>query len=295
MAVGIGVTLGTLGIWSSSSVWAAADAAQAAAELEEAGYGTLWLGGAQGDLRLVEELLGATERLVVATGIVNIWAIPAGQLAANFHRVTGRYPGRFLLGLGASHGPQVEALGRAYVRPVRELERYLDVLDAAPQPVPADQRVLAALGPRALALAARRSAGAHPYLVTPEHTAQARREMGSGVLLAPEQKVVLEPDPARGRAIARDHLRYYLTLPNYVHSFRRLGFGDADFGDGGSDRLVDALYARGVAGAVERVREHRDAGADHVALQAVTPGSGPGSRTATLPRAEWRELAAALG
>jgi probable F420-dependent oxidoreductase len=294
------VELGPVGIWSPSPIWEAdgpaesKDARSAIAELDELGYGALWLGRSNGDLKLVEALLAASSRIVLATGILNIWAYPAAQVAENAHRLIERYPGRFLLGLGASHAPAVEALGKDYRRPLGELDRYLDDLDGATNPVRADRRMLAALGPRALALAARRSLGAHPYLTTPTHTEMARREMGADALLAPEQKVVLEPDLATARQIARQHLSYYLKLPNYVQNFRRLGFTDDDVSGAGSDLLVDALYVRGVDAAAERVREHRDAGADHVCLQVVTAEPDPASRASLLPRQEWRDLAAAL-
>ncbi|HEY2673100.1 MAG TPA: TIGR03620 family F420-dependent LLM class oxidoreductase [Rugosimonospora sp.] len=297
------VDVGTVGIWSPSYLWADAGPQQpdewraAAVELDELGYGALWLGNATGDLRLVEDVLAATGRIVVATGIVNIWADPAAGVAANLHRLAQRYPGRVLLGLGASHAPAVERLGREYRKPLGELSRYLDGLDGAPDPVPVDGRVLAALGPKALALAARRSAGAHPYLTTAAHTEMARRELGAGKLLAPEQKVVMEPDRSSARAIARRHLSYYLVLPNYVQNFKRLGFTDDDVSGGGSDRLIDALYAHGINGAdgvVARVREHHDAGADHVCVQTITPEVDAATRTGRLARDQWRELAAAL-
>ncbi|GIH14594.1 LLM class F420-dependent oxidoreductase [Rugosimonospora africana] len=295
--------VGPVGIWSPSFLWAGAGPDQpeewraAAVELDELGYGALWLGNAGGDLGLVEDLLAATRRIVVATGIVNIWAYPATDVAASFHRVARQYPDRVLLGLGASHAPAVERLGREYHRPLAELGRYLDGLDAAPDPVPVEGRVLAALGPKALELAARRGAGAHPYLTNPAHTELARRALGAGPLLAPEQKVVMEPDRAGAREIARRHLSYYLMLPNYVQNLRRLGFTDDDLSGGGSDRLIDALYAHGVDGPdgiVARVREHRDAGADHVCVQVITPEVDPVTRTGRLAREHWRELAASL-
>jgi probable F420-dependent oxidoreductase len=280
--------LGRVGIHSLSSSWSARDAQEAAAEVEELGFGALWL-GAVADLGLAEQLLAATDRLVVATSIVNVWAVGADELAADVQRLEKAHPGRFLLGLGASHAPTVRALGRTYARPLAHLAGYLDALDAAPEPVPADRRVLAALGPKALALAAARSAGAHPYLVTPEHTRAARALMGPGPLLAPEQAVLLETDPATARAQARDGLAFYLGLPNYVRNLRALGFTDADLAGGGSDRLVDALVPWGTPDEVAaRVAEHHAAGADHVAVQVVAP-AGTG-----LPRAQWRALAAAL-
>jgi probable F420-dependent oxidoreductase len=257
-------------------------------ELEGLGYGALWL-GAVPDLRLPARLLAATERLVLATSIINVWAVPAAELAADAHRLTAAHPGRFLLGLGASHAPIVEGLGRTYARPIEKLSGYLDELDAAVDPMPAGGRVLAALGPKALALAGRRAAGAHPYLVTPEHTHAARALLGPGPLLAPEQAVVLETDPARARTLARRHLDYYLRLPNYVRNLRALGFGEEDLAGGGSDRLVDALVARGTPEQVaKRVDEHHDAGADHVAVQVLTADADRPARD------EWRALAPAL-
>jgi probable F420-dependent oxidoreductase len=185
------------------------------------------------------------------------------------------YPGRFVLGMGVSHAPSVRARGHDYGRPVTAMREYLDAMDGAEYgpPAPAEPlpRVLAALRPRMLELSRDRTDGAHPYLVTPRHSAQARAVLGAGPVLAPEQGFVLETDPARARQIARDHLRYYLVLPNYVRSWRQEGFEDADFEHGGSDRLVDALVAWGDVDAVHaRVRQHLDAGADHVCLQPVT-------------------------
>ena len=294
------VELGRVGIWSPSFVWQGGDRDRdqerlaAAVELDDLGYGALWIGGVTGDLRLLEELLAATRRIVLASGILNIWAYPAPEVAGSFRRLAGAHPGRVLLGLGASHAPAVEALGRTYQRPLHELARYLDELDSAPDPVRTDERVLAALGPKALALAADRSAGAHPYLTNPAHTEAARRQLGPGRLLAPEQKVVLEPDRAAAREIARRHLSFYLGLPNYARNFLRIGFTEDDLADGGSARLLDGLYAWGVDGAVARVREHHDAGADHVCVQVITPGADAATRTGGLARAQWRELAAAL-
>jgi probable F420-dependent oxidoreductase len=211
-------------------------------------------------------LLAATKDLVVATGIVNIWQDDAAGVAVSYHRLEGRYPGRFLLGIGAGHREQRSE----YIRPYEALEQYLDVLDAAE--VPVERRVLAALGPRVLRLAAERAAGAHPYFTTPDHTREARAVLGPDRLLAPEQKVVLESDPAAARALARPVLGMYLGLTNYVNNFRRMGFTDSDFANGGSDRLVDALFAHGDPATVaRRISEHLEAGADHVAVQLLTP------------------------
>jgi probable F420-dependent oxidoreductase len=271
--------LGTYGVWRRD-VELTPDLA---AGLEQLGYGTVWVGGSpSGDLAVPDLLLAATRDLVVATGIVNIWQDDAATVATSYHRLEGRYPGRFLLGIGAGHREQ----SAEYVRPYEALQRYLDVLDAAE--VPVGRRVLAALGPRVLRLAAERAAGAHPYFTTPDHTRQARAVLGSDRLLAPEQKAVLSDDPAAARAAARPVLALYLGLANYVNNFRRLGFTDDDFDGGGSDRLLDALVAHGDPATVaRRVAEHLDAGADHVAVQLLTP---PGAD----PLDGYAELAGAL-
>ncbi len=239
-----------------------------ARELERLGFGTVWIGNSpDGDLALVEELLGATQTLTVATGIVNIWKDDARAVAAAHRRVTEAYPDRFLLGIGVGH-PEATS---DYRRPYRALVAYLDTLDA--EGVPADQRVLAALGPKVLRLAAERAAGAHPYLTTPAHTRAARAELGEGPLLAPEQKIVLDADPQTARRAARGALKYYLGLRNYVDNLRRSGFTDEDVAGEGSDRLVDALVGHGTpTDAAAAVTAHLDAGADHVAVQLVTDG-----------------------
>jgi probable F420-dependent oxidoreductase len=262
------IALGKIGIWRRRGELTPG----LAVTLERLGYGTIWLGAAAGDLRLAEALLDATSRITVATGIVNLWANDAATVASAYHRVIGRYPERFLLGVGVGH-PE---FNQRYQRPYAALVSYLDELDKAH--VPASGRVLAALGPKVLALAAGRAAGAHPYLVTPEHTGQARELLGAGPLLAPEQKVVLEPDPERARAIARPGVRDpYLGLSNYVASLRRLGWTDADLTGGGSDRLVDALAPHGDAATIAgHVTAHLQAGADHVAVQVLGPDPLPG-------------------
>jgi probable F420-dependent oxidoreductase len=255
--------LGRVGVWRAGQLVTP----ELAVELEGLGYGTLWIGSSPGDdLAVVERLLDATTTLVLATGIVNIWKDPAEPIATAWHRITAKHPGRFLLGIGAGH-PEATS---EYTKPYDALVAYLDGLDEAK--VPASERVVAALGPRVLRLAAERSAGAHPYLVTPEHTRQARQILGQGVLLAPEQHVVLNEDASAARAIGRDRVANpYLGLVNYVSNWRRLGFTDEDFADGGSDRLIDALVAHGSAAAIAaRVTEHLDAGADHVAIQVLT-------------------------
>lgn len=284
------VDVGRIGVWSSTRIWPpeARARAEAASELESLGYQAVWLGGSpDGALRDPEALLAATRTIAVATGIVSVWNSPAAAVASAYHRVSAAHPGRFLLGLGVSHAPAVEAAGHAYRRPYAKLTAFLDELDAAEPPAPREGRVLAALGPRVLALAGERAAGAHPYLVTPEHTRRAREILGSGPLLAPEQKVLLETDAGRARAIARSALAMYLRLPNYVANLRRLGFSPDDI-SGASDHLVDALVAWGDEQAIaDRVAEHHAAGADHVCVHAL-------SSEPVLPRDQWRALAPAL-
>jgi probable F420-dependent oxidoreductase len=289
------IDIGRVGIWSSSRLWGGDDARDAAAELDELGYGALWFGGLAGDLRVVETALGATSRMVVATGVVNIWLSDPDAVAGFAHQMSSVHPGRFLLGVGAGHAPTAESVGRRYDDPLAELERYLDRLDAAPHPVAVDERIVAALGPRALDLAARRSAGAHPYLVPPEHSRIARAAVGPDKVVATEQMVVLEADPAVARGVARHHLQRYLVLDNYRRSLLRLGFDPADLDGGGSDRLVDALFAWGDPEAVVgRVSDHHAAGADHVCVQAFTAGQEGSDATPALPRAAWRTLAEVL-
>lgn len=289
--------LGRIGIWTFAlDLQPVAAAQDAAAELESLGYGAIWLPEAVGRDPFVHAslLLSATSRLVLATGIASIYSRDAMAMAAAQKTVESAFPGRFVLGLGVSHQPMVEGVrGHTYERPLVAMGRYLDAMDgalfAATAPSTPTRRVLAALGPKMLGLAASRTDGAHPYLVPVEHTAIAREVLGGGPLLCPEQAVVLETDPAEARAIARQHLSIYLGLPNYANNWRRLGLGDDDIADGGSDRLVDALVAWGTADTVRsRVQAHLDAGADHVAIQVLTADQG------ALPMPEWRELAPAL-
>lgn len=263
--------LGKAGIWRHPSGLTPAMAAEA----EALGYGAIWLGGSpDGGLGVVDQLLDATDRIVVGTSIVNVWKDDAATVAASYHRITARYPDRFLLGLGIGH-PEAT---REYQKPYDKLVSYLDELDDLK--VPASGRALAALGPRVLRLSAERSAGALPYLVTPEHTRQAREILGAGTLLAPEQKLVLETDPERARALGRPRVQNpYLGLTNYLASLRRLGWTDADFADGGSDALIDALAVHGDAAAIARgVTAHLEAGADHVAVQVLNPDPLPALR-----------------
>lgn len=289
--------IGRVGVWHGGLGRVAAETERAAArEIERLGYGALWFAeGATTKEAFTHAglLLAATGRMTVATGIANIWARDAGATNAAAHTLAEAYDGRFLLGLGASHAPQVDVRGHRYAKPFTAMRGHLAAMDAAGYDAPVGERryarVLAALGPKMLELAARQAAGAHTYLVPPEHTAQAREVLGAGPLLAPEQAVVLESDPATARGVARaHHLRFYLALPNYLQNLRRSGFDDGDFADGGSDRLVDALVAWGDAAAIRRrVRAHLDAGADHVAVQPLTADGGLGLD-------QLRELAPAL-
>lgn len=256
--------LGTYGVFRR---WSALTP-ELAAGIERLGYGTIWIGGSPaGDLAEIEKVLAATRTVTVATGIVNIWKDAAAPVAGSWHRLEERYPGRFLLGIGVGHPESFTQ----YAKPYDAVVAYLDALDDAG--VPAHRRVLAALGPRMLRLSAARSAGAHPYLVTPEHSRRAREILGPGVLLAPEQRVVLEPDPARAREIGRPTVQKpYLGLTNYRNNLLTLGFTANDLGDGGSDRLIDQLVVSGdPTRAAAGLAEHIEAGADHVAVQLLTP------------------------
>jgi probable F420-dependent oxidoreductase len=238
----------------------------------------------------IENLLTPTSSVVIATGILNLWMHTAEETAAHHARLTTTYGPRLLVGIGVSHAPLIdrEEAGR-YARPLARMRKFLDGLDAAPQPLAPGARVLAALGPKMLDLARDRTAGSHPYLVTPEHTAVAREALGPDSYVAPEQAIVLETDPAAARAIARAHLAGYLKLPNYTNNWKRLGFTADDIADGGSDHLVDAFVAWGGEDAiVARVQAHRDAGADHVCVQVLTEDP------ATLPLEVGRTLAPAL-
>jgi probable F420-dependent oxidoreductase len=251
-----------IGVWQTRYVLTP----QLAKTIESLGYGAIWIGGSPpADLDGVEELIAATESITVATGIVNTWKDEAGPVADSYHRIEDRYPGRFLLGIGVGH-PEATS---QYTKPFENLTNYLDVLDQ--HEVPVSRRVLAALGPRALRLSAERTAGAHPYLTTPEHTRRAREILGPDILLAPEQKVVLDTDVARSRALGRDVVKRYLGLTNYVNNLKWIGWSEQDVTGQGSDELVDALVLQGdVASIVDRTREHLTAGADHVCVQLIT-------------------------
>lgn len=281
--------LGRWGVWWSGS-WRAAEGAtlDVAAELEDLGYTALWSSGGfdPGLAPHFARLLAATERVTVASGIVSIWRAAPRDVAEAVAGLDARYPGRFLLGLGASHAP----LAEDYARPYSHMVDYLDALDSTEPTVPQERRVIAALGPRMLALARHRTAGAHPYFVPVEHTARAREVLGQGVLLAPEVTVVLEEDPGTARQLARTFTTGYLGLPNYSNNLRSLGFTDDDLAGSGSDRLVDAVVCWGSLDAVTaHVRRHYEAGADHVCMQVVSASSRE-----SFPLAEYRKLASTL-
>ena len=257
--------LGEFGIWRRSTEINET----LAVEIERLGYGTIWLGGSPAaDLIEAEQLLAATESVVLATGIVNIWMSDAAELAESYHRIIARHPGRLLLGIGSGHRERQHERAR----PLEAMSSYLDVLDAAG--VPEQDRLLSALGPRMLELARTRSAGTHPYLTLPAQTTEAREALGNDALIAPEQTVVLDTDPVSARKAARAFLTPYLGLSNYSNTMKRGGFSDADVAGSGSDNLVDRIVIHGDAEALTAgLRAHLGAGADHVCVQAVPSDS----------------------
>jgi probable F420-dependent oxidoreductase len=271
------VNLGAIGVWRSRRYGLGP-----VAEIEALGYGALWIGGSPSP-EDVRPYLEATRAIPVATGIVNVWQHEPAAVAAGHAELVGEFPGRFILGIGIGH-PEATS---EYARPVAKMRAFFDGLDAASPPVPREERVAAALGPKMLDLAAERSLGTHPYFTTPSHTRFARERVGPGVLVAPEVAVVVEPDAEAGREIARGYARTYLQLRNYAGNLLRFEFTERDIADGGSDRLIDAVVPHGTAEAVaEAVRAHQDAGADHVCLQPL--GHGPESLD------DYRALASAL-
>ncbi|MBW8816825.1 MAG: LLM class F420-dependent oxidoreductase [Streptomyces sp.] len=281
-------TIGKYGIWNGGGLRSEdpsqrGERAETAAELEELGFGAIWLGG-NSSAANAAPLLEATSRIAVGTSIQSIWEHEPEAAAASFADLNAAHPGRFVLGLGVSHAK----IADQYRRPYSALVAHLDALDKAG--VPAEGRVLAALGPKTIELARDRAAGSIPYLITAEQTARSRELLGEAPLLAPELKVVLESDPAKARSVARGYLAIYLGLPNYTNNFLRNGFTEDDLLDGGSDRLVDAVYAWGTDEQIRaRVDEFIEAGADHVALQIVD-----GRPRHELPREAWRRLASLL-
>jgi probable F420-dependent oxidoreductase len=285
------MNIGSFGIWTSYGRGLDEENAGEAAKLvEDLGFGAFWLGGSP-QLPRVRPLLAATERLVVATGIVNVWDYEPARLAAEHAELTHDYPDRLLLGIGIGH-PESKS---QYAKPLTKMREFLDGLDAADPPVPREERCIAALGPKMLDLAGERSLGTHPYFTPPEHTRFCRERLGAGALVAPELAcvVVSERDRASGRASerarasARTYARLYLGLRNYTNNLLKFGFTEEDIAGEGSDRLIDAIVPQGSAEEIAAVaREHIDAGADHVCLQTVGVGG--------IPREEWTALAAAL-
>jgi probable F420-dependent oxidoreductase len=286
-------SLGGTGIWSGAlRNGDARETAAAAAELESLGYSALWVPDIGGDVfGAVGNLLAATTTAIVATGILNLWLHTAEETAEQHAALTAQHGRRFLCGIGVSHAPLIDRKIEAgtYQQPMATTRAFLDALDAAVVPLAVQDRALAALGPKMLQLAATRTAGVHPYLVTPVHTRVAREAVGPDALVATEQGVILETDPELARSIARTNLERYFALPNYTNNWKRLGFGEEEIANGGSDRLIDALVVWGDEATIaSRVQEHRDAGASHVCVQVLTESP------ASLPLEQWRILAPAL-
>jgi probable F420-dependent oxidoreductase len=275
--------LGAFGVWTSQRALGDDTPADAARLVEELGYGTFWLGGSP-RLTDTEPLLAATERLTVATGIVNVWQYEPAQLAAEHAQLRAAYPDRLLMGIGIGHREATQE----YSQPLAKMGAFFDGLDAADPAVPKDERATAALRPGMLALAAERSRGAHTYFVPVEHTSFAREQVGPGELVATELACVVDTDRERARASARHYAQLYLNLQNYTRNLLHFGFTEADIANGGSDRLIDAVIPHGSAEQVATVaHEHLEAGANHVCLQPVGPHG--------MPREAWTALASALG
>jgi probable F420-dependent oxidoreductase len=278
--------LTNLGVWAATDGLSAAEAATFAKRVEAWGYGALWTPEAVGRevFSASAWLLANTTRLVVASGIANIYARDSFAAAAAQKGLNEQSGDRFLLGLGVSHIPLVKDMRQhEYGKPVATMRAYLEGMATAPYksvaPQSPPQTVLAALGPKMLELASERTDGAHPYNVPPEHTREAREILGTNKLLCVEQAAILETDGSRARALARQFLEMYMGLPNYVNNWRRLGFSDPDFAGGGSDRLIDAVVAWGDEKAIrKRIDEHWQAGADHVCVQAIGAGGRPDER-----------------
>ncbi len=292
--------IGRVGIWTFQlDLVPSRQAQEHVSELDDLGYGAVWIPEAVGREAFTSAaiLLAGSPRIPIATGIASIWARDPMAMSGAHKTLSEAYPGRFLLGMGVSHHNLVGRVrGHVYDKPYSAMVQYLDAMDAsifmASPPLEEPQKVIAALGPKMLKLAAERTAGAHPYFVPPEHTAVAREALGDGPdrpLLAVEQAIVLETDPTKAREIARQHTALYVGLPNYANNLKRFGFVDEDFADQGSDKLIDTIVAWGTIDTViERVKAHHDAGADHVCIQVIAENN------LAVPVAEWRELAPAL-
>jgi probable F420-dependent oxidoreductase len=274
--------IGGIGIWTSYRPFGIERAGEAAKLVEQFGYRAWWVGGSP-HVPDIRPVLEATSTLVAATGILNVWSNDPGETAAADAALRADFPGRFMLGVGIGH-PEATS---DYRRPLRTMRAFLDGLDAAPTPPPADERCLAALGPKMLDLAGERTAGTHPYFTTVDHTRFARERLGSGKLVAPELACVVDTDPVRAKAVARDYAKLYLGLGNYTKNLLDFGFTERDLVDGGSDRLIDAVIPQGSAEQIAEVaRAHLDAGADHVCLQPLGEEG--------IPRKSWTALANAL-
>jgi probable F420-dependent oxidoreductase len=280
----VATEIGRLGVWTWLDAFSAPEAAEFGGQLEEWGYSALWIPEAVGrdPFSFLGYLAGQTETLVLATGIANIYARDPMAMNA-IHQTMGEIaPDRFVLGLGVSHSHLVTGVrGHEYKKPLSTMRDYLEKLESAlymgPKPEQPAPIVLAALRDKMLGLAATAASGAHPYFVPPEHTARARDVMGPDALLCPEQMVLLETDPSKAREIARQNMAVYIGLPNYQNNVRQFGFDDADFADGGSDRLVDAIVAWGDEKTIaDRIQAHHDAGANHVCIQPFRSDGAPG-------------------
>jgi probable F420-dependent oxidoreductase len=276
------MNIGKVGIWTSYRPFGIQRAGEVARLAEQLGYGTWWVGGSP-RVPDIRPILDATSTLVAATGILNVWSNDPGRTAAADAALRADFPGRFMLGIGVGH-PEATS---DYRRPLATMRAFLDGLDASPAPPPAGERCLAALGPKMLDLAGERTAGTHPYFVPVEHTRLARQRLGPGKLVAPEVACVVDTDPVRARAVARQYAQTYLGLRNYTRNLLGFGFDEADLAGGGSDRLIDAIIPQGSAGQIAGfVHEHLDAGADHVCLQPLGEQG--------IPRQSWTALANAM-
>ena len=283
--------LSGVGVWSNQLRYGdAGEAADSAAELEELGFTALWIPDVGGPLfDSIDNLLASTKQAVVATGILNLWMHEPADVAERYASLTRTHGERLLLGIGVSHAPLIDTREPGlYRKPLAATRTFLEAIDATETPVPVENRVLAALGPKMLELSATRARGAHPYLVTPDHTRTAREVLGDGPLLLPEQTVFLTDSRDEVRAVGTNFLRTYTALPNYANNLLRSGFTQDDL-DSISDRLLDAIIAWGDEDAIaRRVDEHKQAGADHVCIQALS------AEPLAFPREQWRRLAAAL-
>jgi probable F420-dependent oxidoreductase len=276
------VNIGKVGVWTSYRPFGSERAGEAAKVAEQLGYGAWWVGGSP-HVPEIRPILEATSTLVAATGILNVWSNDPADTAAAHAALRADFPGRFMLGLGIGH-PETTS---DYRRPLSTMRAFLEGLDAAPTPSPVDERCLAALGPKMLDLAGERTAGTHSYFTTVDHTRFARERLAPGKLVAPEVACVVETDPVRAKAVARDYAKLYLGLRNYTQNLLQFGFSERDLADGGSDRLIDAVIPQGSAEQIaEVVRAHLDAGADHVCLQPMGEDG--------IPRKSWTALASAL-